>query len=250
MMQPFLAEFAGTLLLILLGNGVVANVVLDRTKGHGAGWIVITFGWGMAVYVAVWCVGELSGAHINPAVTLGLAAAGQFDWSNVLGYVIAQLLGAFVGAGLVYIVYRDHYVVTKDADAKLGTFATGPAIRSPVNNFISEVLGTMVLLLAVLFAIYPGEPNVEIDAAMRPGLATLGALRIGLVVFAIGLCLGGTTGYAINPARDFSPRLAHFPLPIPGKRDSDWGYAWIPIAGPLVGALLAVAIWRGLLADM
>lgn len=248
-MQPFLAEFAGTLLLILLGNGVVANVVLDRTKGHGSGWIVVTFGWAMAVYVAVWCVGELSGAHINPAVSLGLAAAGQFDWSNVPGYVMAQLLGAFVGAVLVYIVYRDHFAVTKDADSKLGSFATGPAIRSPVNNFISEVLGTTVLLLAVLFAISPGEPDVQIDTATDPGLATLGALRIGLVVFAIGLCLGGTTGYAINPARDFSPRLAHFLLPIPGKRDSDWGYAWIPVAGPLVGALLAVAIWRGLLAE-
>ena len=247
-MQTYLAEFAGTLLLLLLGNGVVANVVLDRTKGHGSGWIVITFGWGMAVYVAVWCVGPLdSGAHINPAVTLGMAAVGELPWLQVPGYMIAQLLGAFVGAVLVYFIYRDHFGVTDNADAKLGTFATGPAIRSPMNNFISEVVGTTVLLLAVLFAISPGEPVGEIDAAMRPGLATLGALRIGLVVLAIGLCLGGTTGYAINPARDFGPRLAHFLLPIPGKRDSDWGYAWIPVAGPLVGALLAVAVWRGLL---
>lgn len=247
-MQSYLAEFVGTLLLVLLGNGVVANVVLEKTKGHGSGWIVIAFGWAMAVYVAVWTIGPLeSGAHINPAVTLALAAGGDFAWTKVPGYVIAQLLGAFVGAFLVYIVYRDHFAVTSSSDAKLGTFATGPAIRGPASNFISEVVGTTVLVLAVLFAILPGEPVGEIDSAMKPGLATLGALRVGFVVLAIGLCLGGTTGYAINPARDLGPRLAHFLLPIPGKRDSDWGYAWIPVAGPLVGALLAVAAWQGLL---
>jgi glycerol uptake facilitator protein len=243
-MQNYLAEFVGTLLLILLGDGVVANVVLERTKGHGSGWIVIAFGWAMAVYVAVWCVGPISGAHINPAVTLALAAAGDFEWTQVPGYMIAQFVGAFVGAVLVYIVYRDHFAVTNSADAKLGTFATGPAIRNSLSNFVSEVVGTAVLVLAVLFATSPGEP---IDAAMKPGLATLGALRVGFVVLAIGLCLGGTTGYAINPARDLGPRIAHFLLPIPGKRDSDWGYSWIPVAGPLVGALLAVAVWRGLL---
>ena len=250
-MQDYLAEFVGTLLLVLLGDGVVANVVLERTKGNGAGWIVITFGWAMAVYVAVWCIGPLdSGAHINPAVTLALAAAGLFDWANVPGYMVAQVLGGLVGAVLVYLFYRDHFAATNNADAKLATFATGPAIRNPLNNVFSEVIGTIVLVLAVLFAVSPGEPIGEIDAAMQPGMATLGALRIGFVVLAIGLCLGGTTGYAINPARDFGPRLAHFLLPIPGKRDSDWGYAWIPIAGPLVGALIAVAIWRGLLAGV
>lgn len=250
-MQNYLAEFAGTLLLVLLGNGVVANVALDRTKGHAAGWIVVTFGWAMAVYVAVWCVGPLgSGAHINPAVTLAVAAAGDFDWDAVPGYVLAQLAGGFCGALFVYLLYRDHYAATGNADAKLATFCTGPAIRNPLINLLNEVVGTAVLILAVLVAVSPGEPVGEIDAAMQPGMATLGALQVGFVVLAIGLSLGGTTGYAINPARDLGPRLAHSVLPIPGKRDSDWGYAWIPVVGPLAGALLAVGVWRGLLAGV
>ena len=250
-MQNYLAEFVGTLLLVLLGDGVVANVVLERTKGSGSGWIVVTFGWAMAVYVAVWCIGPFgSGAHINPAVTLSLAAAGDFDWADVPGYVAAQVLGGFFGAVLVYLVYRDHFAITKDRDAKLATFCTGPAIRNPVNNVLSEMIGTAVLVLAVLISVSPGEPIGDIDASMEAGLATLGALQVGFVVLAIGLCLGGTTGHAINSARDFGPRLAHFLLPIPGKRDSDWEYAWIPIAGPLAGALLAVAVWRGLMAGV
>jgi glycerol uptake facilitator protein len=246
---PYLAEFIGTALLILLGNGVVANVVLARTKGHEAGWIVITMGWGMAVFVAVWCTGGISGAHINPAVTLGLAAAGKFAWELVPGYMLAQLLGGIVGATLVFLFYHSHYAVTDDADAKLATFATIPAIRSAPSNFFSEVIGTLVLVLAVLLAVEPGiklEGPVVFPVAqeMKFGLGTIGALPIGLLVLAIGLSLGGTTGYAINPARDLGPRIAHALLPVPGKRDSDWSYAWIPVAGPLVGAILAVLLWQ------
>lgn len=250
-MHPYLAEFIGTLLLILLGNGVVANVVLANTKGHDSGWIVITFGWGMAVFVAVWCVGDISGAHLNPAVTLGLAAAaaGDFTWASVPGYIAAQMLGAIAGAVLVYIVYRDHYAVTDDADAKLATFSTGPAIRNVTSNFISEIVGTFVLVFAVLLAVSPSlfaESALGIGAeaqTMKIGLGALGALPVGLLVFSIGLSLGGTTGYAINPARDLGPRIAHAFLPIPGKRDSDWPYAWVPVAGPIAGGLLAAAVY-------
>jgi glycerol uptake facilitator len=248
-MDAYLGELLGTLLLVLLGDGVVANVLLAGTKGHDSGWIVISFGWGMAVFVAVWCVGPISGAHINPAVTLGLAAAGEFAWSKVAGYVAAQMIGAIAGAVVVYLVYRDHYAVTADPDAKLATFCTGPAIRRASTNLLSEVMGTLVLVLAVLLAI---EPSLIADGPLVPGvdmhstkigLGALGALPVGLLVFSIGLSLGGTTGYAINPARDLGPRIAHALLPIPGKRDSDWPYAWIPILGPLAGALLAAALF-------
>jgi glycerol uptake facilitator protein len=250
-MQAYLAEFIGTAILVLLGNGVVANVLLSKTKGHGSGWIVISFGWAMAVFVAVWCVGPISGAHINPAVTLGFAAAGDFAWASVPGYIVAQMLGALVGANLVYAFYGPHYEVTDDADVKLATFCTAPAIRRTGSNLLSEMIGTAVLVLAVLLAT---EPTLAIaqklgDQAtasnfqnMKIGLGTLGALPVGLLVLAIGLSLGGTTGYAINPARDLSPRLAHALLPVPNKRDSDWSYAWIPVVGPMIGALAAVAI--------
>jgi glycerol uptake facilitator protein len=246
-MQAYLAEFIGTALLVLLGNGVVANVVLDKTKGHASGWIVIAFGWGMAVFVAVWCVAPISGAHINPAVTLGLAAAGDFPWSKVAPYIAAQLLGGILGATLVFLFYRPHYGVTNDADAKLATFCTAPAIRQPSSNLLSEVIATFVLVFAVLLAV---EPSLDIGQSLaagvgspaKIGLGTLGALPVGLLVLAIGLSLGGTTGYAINPARDLGPRIAHALLPVPGKRDSDWSYAWIPVVGPLLGALVAVAI--------
>ena len=246
-MHAYFAEFLGTALLILLGNGVVANVVLDKTKGHASGWIVIAFGWGMAVFVAVWCVGPISGAHINPAVTLGLAAAGEFPWENVAGYVAAQMLGAILGATLVFLFYRPHYAVTNDADAKLATFCTAPAIRQPSSNLLSEVIGTMVLVLAVLLAVEPsinlGQPlATDGGSTAEIGLGTLGALPVGLLVLSIGLSLGGTTGYAINPARDLGPRIAHAMLRVPNKRDSDWSYAWIPVLGPLLGALAAVAI--------
>ena len=247
-MQAYFAEFVGTALLILLGNGVVANVVLPKTKGNGAGWMVITFGWGMAVFVAVWCVTPLSGAHINPAVTFGLALAGTFKWSLVFGYIAAQLLGAMAGAAIVFLFYRDHYRASDDPNAKLATFATAPAIRNVRSNIFSEAIGTFVLVLAVLLLADPsitvvGGPSTVPTTGMKIGLGTLGALPVGLLVLAIGLSLGGTTGYAINPARDLGPRIAHYLLPIPGKRDSDWDYAWIPVAGPLLGAVLAMLMW-------
>ncbi|WP_457652407.1 MIP/aquaporin family protein [Rhodocaloribacter sp.] len=227
-MTPFLGEIIGTAMLILLGDGVVANVVLKKTKGASSGWIVITMGWGMAVFVSVFMMGPFSGAHINPAVTVGLAVAGKFPWADVPAYLLAQFLGAALGAALVWLHYRPHFAVTDDADAKLAVFCTGPAIRNVSANFLSEVIGTFVLVFAVL---YLATPEV--------GLGALDALPVGFVVLAVGLSLGGTTGYAINPARDLSPRLTHFLLPIPGKRDSDWGYAWIPVLGPLAGASLA-----------
>ena len=247
-MRPYLAEFIGTALLILLGNGVVANVVLPKTKGSASGWIVITFGWGMAVFVAVWCVGPFSGAHINPAVTIGLAVAEKFSAAQVAPYIAAQLLGAIVGAVLVYLVYRDHYAASNDRDAKLATFATIPAIRNYPLNLLSEVVGTCVLVLAVLLAVDPsismdrGDVSPGVPGGLKIGLGTLGALPVGLLVLAIGLSLGGTTGYAINPARDLGPRIAHTLLPIPNKRDSDWPYAWVPVIGPILGAVLAVLL--------
>jgi glycerol uptake facilitator protein len=250
-MQAFLGEFVGTALLILLGNGVVANVVLAKTKGSGAGWIVITFGWGMAVFVGVWCVGEISGAHLNPAVTIGLSLAAKFNWALAAGYIAAQMLGAVVGAVLVFLFYLDHYVASANADAKLATFATAPAIRNYPINLFSEVVGTCVLVLAGLLAIDPAITSDIAESAtaggdMKIGLGALGALPTGLLVLAIGLSLGGTTGYAINPARDLGPRIAHALLPVPGKRDSDWGYAWVPVVGPILGAAVAVLLWWAL----
>jgi glycerol uptake facilitator protein len=245
-MQAYLGELVGTALLVLLGNGVVANVVLAKTKGNGSGWVVITFGWAMAVFVAVWCVEAMSGAHLNPAVTVGLALAGKFKWELAADYIAAQVLGAILGAVLVFLFYRDHYAASEDPDAKLATFATGPAIRNPLSNLFSEVVGTFVLVFAVLMASpaaieWTGqvEPNLP---TIKFGLGSLGALPVGLLVLAVGLSLGGTTGYAINPARDLGPRIAHAILPIPGKRDSDWSYAWIPVVGPLAGAVLAFLV--------
>lgn len=253
-MHPFLAEFVGTLILVLLGDGVVANVLLPQTKGRGGGWIVITLGWGMAVFVAVWCSGPFSGGHLNPAVTFGLAAAGKFAWEQAPGYIAAQMSGGFAGAVLVYLFYRDHFALADDGDAKLGTFCNAPAIRNVPNNLFCEAIATAVLVLAVLLA---AEPSIDLGielaspsdsaeaSSQKIGLGTLGALPVGLLVLSIGLSLGGTTGYAINPARDLSPRVAHAVLPIPGKRDSDWGYAWIPVVGPLLGGALAAAIFLG-----
>jgi len=228
-MTPFLGEIIGTGLLIVLGNGVVANVVLNATKGQGSGWIVITWGWGMAVFVAVFTVGVFSGAHINPAVSVGLAISGKFEWALVPAYVLAQFIGAAIGATLVWLVYWPHFAATADQDLKLAVFCTAPGIRNAPANLISEITGTFVLVFTVLFL-----------AVSTFGLGALDALPVGLLVLAIGLSLGGTTGYAINPARDLAPRLMHAILPLPGgKRDSDWGYAWIPVVGPLLGATLA-----------
>jgi glycerol uptake facilitator protein len=243
-MDRYLAEFLGTAMLILLGNGVVANVVLGKTKGERAGWIVITAGWGLAVFVGVTCSQESSGAHINPAVSLGLAVAGEFAWSLVPGYMAAQFLGAMLGALLVYLSYWPHYRATADADAKLATFCTGPAIDHWPSNLLSEVLGTFTLVLTVLLF---ADPKLVLDSqttAETLGLGALGAMPVALLVFSIGLSLGGTTGYAINPARDLSPRLVHSLLPVPGKRNSDWRYAWVPLLGPLAGAGLAALVHR------
>jgi glycerol uptake facilitator protein len=243
----FLAEFIGTALLILLGNGVVANVVLNKTKGFGAGWIVITFGWAMAVFVAVACVGQVSGAQINPAVTLASAMAGKTQWSQVPVYLAGQFLGGFVGACLVYLFYRDHFHASTDPDVKLACFSTNPAIRNIPVALFCETLATFVLILAI-FLMSSEKLEMSFGQFFHPtvkfGLGALGAIPVALLILAIGLSLGGTTGYAINPVRDFAPRLAHRLLPIPGKRDSDWPYAWVPIVGPFLGAVLAVLVAR------
>ncbi|MBC6609701.1 aquaporin family protein [Hymenobacter sp. BT507] len=241
-MSPFAAEFVGTAVLILLGNGVVANVVLNDTKGHNSGWMVISTAWALAVFVGVVIAGPVSGAHLNPAVTLGLAVAGKFAWALVLPYLGAQLLGAFVGSALVWVMYKDHFDRTPDPLAKLAVFATGPAIRNHVSNLFSEVLGTLVLVLTVFYIV-----GGEITPTRTPiGLGSVGALPVALLVWVIGLGLGGTTGYAINPARDLGPRLAHALLPITGKGASEWSYAWIPVVGPLIGAVLAAGLYRWL----
>lgn len=238
-MSPYLAEFLGTMLLVILGDGVVANVVLNRTKGHNSGWIVITAGWGLAVLVAVYSVGAISGGHINPAVTLGLAAIGQFKWLAVPGYIAAQIAGAFAGAVVVWLAYLPHWELTEDKPAKLGVFSTSPAVRKPALNMLTEAIGTFVLVLGVLAI--PSVQNLNPNLGFHRGF---GPLLVGLLVFSIGLSLGGSTGYAINPARDFGPRLAHFFLPIAGKGGSDWGYAWVPIVGPILGGVAGALIYR------
>ena len=237
-MNVYLAELIGTAILVLLGDGVVANVVLKETKGSSSGWIVITAGWGLAVFTAALCVGQFSDAHLNPALSIGLATAGKFVWAKVPGYIFAQMAGAFLGAVLVYAFYKPHYDVTDDPAAKLATFCTGPAIRNPAANLLTETLATAAFVFAVLAI------GANAQALARPGDIDLsvvfsGGLQpmlVGGLVLGVGLSLGGSTGYAINPARDLGPRVAHFLLPIPGKRDSDWGYAWIPVIGPIVGA--------------
>jgi len=239
-MTPFLGELIGTALLILLGNGVVANVVLNKTKGNDSGWIVITFGWAIAVFVGVFTVAAVSGAHINPAVTLGFAVAGSFPWADVPIYLLGQFLGAGIGAFLVWLHYKDHFAATDDKAGQLGCFSTGPAIANRTNNLISEIIGTFVLVFAVFYiagAEVGGEPA---------SLGALDALPVAFVVLGIGLSLGGTTGYAINPARDLGPRIMHAILPIPNKGDSDWGYAWIPVVGPVIGGTLAGLLFLAL----
>lgn len=240
-MSPFIAELLGTFLLILLGNGVVANVVLTGTKGNNSGWIVITTGWALAVYVAVLVAGPYSGAHINPAVTISLAITGVFDWSLVPSYLVAQLLGAMLGAFMVWVTHKDHYRITQDKNGIMATFCTAPAIRNLPVNFISEVVGTFVLLFAVLYIVSP-ELSIE-HQNVNFGLGSLGAIPVAFIVWVIGLSLGGTTGYAINPARDLGPRIVHALLPLKFKRDSDWGYALIPIVGPIVGGGLAAILY-------
>src|SRR5258706_4714897 len=242
-MSPFLAEFIGTALLVTFGNGVVANVVLSRTKGENSGWLVITTGWALAVFIGVFCSQASSGAHLNPAVTIGMAAAGTLPWSSVAGYVTAQMLGAIVGAVLVFFFYYAHFKVTEDAGAKLACFSTAPNIRSIPQALFCEAVGTFMLVLPV-FLMTPVSFKSGTGQEVVMGLGTLGALPVALVVLAIGLCLGGTTGYAINPARDLGPRIAHAVLPISGKGKSDWEYAGIPVVGPLIGAALAGILIR------
>jgi len=240
--NPYLAEFIGTTLLVMFGDGVVANVVLAKTKGHGGGWIVITAGWAVAVFIGVFVAQASSGAHLNPAVTLAMAQAGKLAWSRAAGYFLAQIVGGITGACLVFLHYREHFKVTADQSAKLACFCTAPNIRNLPQAFLCEVIGTFALVFPV-FLMTDAKMHLPVASGgtseVTIGLGTLGALPVGLLVFAIGLSLGGTTGYAINPARDLGPRIAHALLPIPGKRDSDWGYSWVPVLGPLAGAALA-----------
>ena len=239
-MDVFISELTGTMVLVLLGDGVVANVLLEKTKGHGSGWIVITAGWGFAVAVGVYVAGWASGGHINPAVTIGLAAIGELPAAQVPVYLAAQFLGGFIGAVLVWLAYLPHWSATEDSQAKLAVFATGPAIRKLVANLICEVIGTAMLLVGVL-----GIFNVN------NGIGSgVGPYAVGILVFGIGLSLGGPTGYAINPARDLAPRLAHALLPIPGKGNSDWPYAWVPVLGPVIGGIVGALLYDFLFGNL
>lgn len=233
-MSPFAAEFFGTMVLIILGNGVVAGAVLKGTKSENAGWLTIVIGWGAAVTLGIYAAGKISGAHLNPAVTLAFAMKGDFPWNQVVPYVIAQLLGAFTGASIVWVHYLPHWKRTEDATTKLAVFSTGPAIRNTFSNLASEIIGTAMLILALLFI-----GTNEFTLGLNP-------IVVGLLIVAIGVGLGGTTGFAINPARDLGPRIAHAILPISGKGPSDWSYSWIPVAGPIIGAVLGVFIYQSL----
>jgi glycerol uptake facilitator protein len=238
-MSPYLAELIGTAILILLGNGVVANVVLARSKGEAGGWMVIATGWGLAVAVAVYSVASVSGAHINPAVTVALATLGRFPWVDVPGYVMAQLAGAALGAALVWVVYLPHWALTPDAALKRAAFCTAPAVRHAPANLGAEIVGTAMLVVGVLAMLAPSNLDP------RTGFASgLGPLLVGILVWSIGLSLGGPTGYAINPARDLGPRVAHALLPVAGKGDSDWAYAWVPVVGPLIGGLAGAFVFK------
>lgn len=250
-MQPYIAEFIGTMLLIIFGDGVVAGVLLRNSKAENSGWIVITFGWGMGVAIAVYCVGQYSGAHINPAVTIGLASIGAFagpfaGWAQVPGYILAQFLGAFVGGVLVWLAYLPHWRETEDPGLKLGVFCTAPAYRRTGANLITEIIGTAVLVFGVLGIVSNAQQiqqtaNVDLSQVFVFGLAPL---IVGLLVLGIGLSLGGPTGYAINPARDLGPRIAHALLPIAGKGSSDWEYSWIPVVGPIIGGIIGAVLYN------
>jgi glycerol uptake facilitator protein len=234
-MEAYIGEVIGTMILILLGDGVVANVLLGKTKGNNSGWIVITTAWALAVFVGAYASAAISGAHLNPAVSIGLAVAGAFDWGLVPGYIIAQMIGAFLGAVLVWLAYFQHWGATSDPGLKLAVFSTGPAIRNTVWNLVTEIIGTFMLIFGILAIRGP-----ELD------MGSLAIIPVAFLVWAIGLSLGGPTGYAINPARDLGPRIAHAVLPIPGKGSSDWGYSWIPVVGPIIGAVIAALLWGAL----
>lgn len=231
-MNAYVAEFFGTMLLIVLGNGVVAGVVLKGTKSENAGWLTIVIGWGLAVTLAIYAVGKISGAHLNPAITIAFAVKGDFPWSDVAGYVTAQLAGAVVGAVIVWLHFLPHWKRTDDQGTKLSVFCTSPAIRNTFSNVVSEILATAVLILGLLFI----GAN-EFTQGLNP-------LVVGLLIISIGLSLGGTTGFAINPARDVGPRIAHTILPVFGKGSSDWGYAWIPVVGPIIGGIVGVLVYQ------
>ncbi|SMC68827.1 MIP/aquaporin family protein [Pedobacter africanus] len=238
-MSPFTAEVLGTMFMILLGNGVVANVVLKGTKGNNGGWMVITTAWALAVFVGVVIAGPYSGAHLNPAVTIGLAISGKFAWASAPEYIAAQFIGAMLGSFLVWLLFKDFYAGTDDKGAKQATFCTAPAIPNTVSNLISEILGTFVLLFVIFHF-----TNAEMGADKSPiGLGSIGALPVTFLVWVIGLSLGGTTGYAINPARDLGPRIMHAILPVAGKGGNNWGYAWIPVIGPVIGSALAAMLY-------
>ena len=241
-MTPFIAEIIGTFLLILLGAGVVANVVLEKTKSNDLGWMVITTAWGFAVFVGVSVAGPISGAHLNPAVSIGLAVAGKFDWSLVLEYVIAQFIGAMLGAFFAWLIYRDHFKATENGELKKAIFCTSPAIRNYSSNLISEIIGCFVLVFVVLYFTNANLNDAE-NGIIPIGLGSLGALPVAILVWVIGLSLGGTTGYAINPARDLGPRIIHAILPIKNKASNDWSYAWVPVLGPIIGAVLAAGLF-------
>ncbi|MDZ7658163.1 MIP/aquaporin family protein [Fodinibius sp.] len=251
-MSPYIAEIIGTAILIIFGGGVVANVVLKKTKGNSSGWIVITWGWAMGVFIAVFTMGQFSGAHINPAVTVGLATAGLFDWSLVFPYIISQTLGGLIGGIIVWLSYKDHFEATEDGPTKLAIFSTAPEIRNYSSNFLTEVIGTFILVFGVLYLDAPGFTNgdgqllssIVIDGQeVGFGLGALSALPVGLLVLGIGLSLGGPTGYAINPARDLGPRIAHALLPFSNKGSSDWAYSWIPVLGPIMGSIIAAGLY-------
>lgn len=239
-MTEFTAEFIGTMFLILMGNGVVANVVLKETKGNNSGWIVITTGWALAVFTGVVIAAPYSGAHINPAVTIGLSIAGEFPWAKVPSFIVAQMLGAMAGSFLVWAIYRQHFNCTKDSGLQLAAFSTAPAIRGNFSNLLSEVIGTFTLIFVIF---YVTDPMLGNDKETPIGMGSLGAIPVAFLVWAIGLSLGGTTGYAINPARDLGPRIVHFFVPMKNKCQSDWKYAWIPVIGPLLGASLAALVY-------
>lgn len=238
-MTPFIAELIGTMLLILLGDGVVANVILNDTKGNNSGWMVITTAWGLAVFIGVTVAGPYSGAHLNPVVTLGLAVIGKFPWANVLPYISAQFLGGALGAFLVWVMYKDHFKRTDNPGTILGVFSTIPAIRNYMSNLASEIIGTFVLIFTIFYI-----TGAEITPTKIPvGLGSVGAIPVAFLVWVIGLSLGGTTGYATNPVRDLAPRIMHAILPIKGKGGSDWAYAWVPVLGPVLGGAIAALVY-------
>lgn len=241
-MSPFTAELIGTMLLILLGTGVVANVVLKGTKGYSGGWMVITTGWALAVFVGVVFAGPYSSAHLNPAVTIGLAITHKFPWADAGPYILAQLIGAMLGAFFTWIVYRDHFNSTTDPELQLAVFSTSPAIKNQLFNLLSEIIGTFVLMFVIFYMTDASIPSQN----TKIGLGSLGAVPVAFLVWAIGLSLGGTTGYAINPARDLGPRIIHSIMPITNKGSSQWKYAWIPIVGPIIGSCIAAILYMWL----